>query len=595
MGNQIRDIQTSETSHSYALDKNVSVPLRSGGVIRCNVYRPKSSKIDDKYPVIITYGPYGKDVHYSYFHPGSYEEVDPGHKTDHSAWETPTPLYWTEKGYIVIRADEVGTGQSPGFLDALSSTTIDSFHDLIEWAAEQPWSTGKVGLLGISYFAVTQWLVAARNPKGLAAIIPWEGFSDFYRDAVRHGGILSNAGIDYIWNRQMGSNQYGLPGRAARNWGEDTIEGDLTTEELEANRTTIVQGAREAPFRDGERSASVNLNPEDIQVPVLSVANWGGILLHLRGNVHGYMRAGSEFKYLRFIVGRHDLPFYYPEEVEVQRSFLDAFLKGDDRVGWSRKGEVPPVDVVLRKGDVGYNNPEGEKQFPRRKENEWPIARTQYTDLFLSPDGTLLWENAGVCEPRKIGYRALGNVNSMQFVSFTTPPFQLETEVTGHIVVHLNVSVTRDPGGSTPSDIDLFLSLRHLSTSGKEIYYTGTTGEPAPVTKGWLRVTLRKTNPQHPLHQPWLPYREYLSTDVQPVIPNDVYGVDVELWPTNVVVGEGERLVLDVGSGDTDGTGIFKHDDPTDRAESVFKGTNFIHFGLRYVNRITLPIIPNEK
>src|SRR6187402_3433622 len=82
----------------------------------------------------------------------------------------------------------------------------------------------------------SQWRVAALRPKGLAAVIPWEGMSDYYRDRCRHGGILSNKFIDFWWNRQVLSNQYGLPGRRARNWGPDTIEGDLTDEELKQNR-----------------------------------------------------------------------------------------------------------------------------------------------------------------------------------------------------------------------------------------------------------------------------------------------------------------------------------------------------------------------
>jgi putative CocE/NonD family hydrolase len=77
-------------------------------------------------------------------------------------------------------------------LDPISKSTTDGFFDVIEWAAEQEWSNGKVGLLGISYFALNQWRVAARKPRGLAAMVPWEGMSDYYPEAARHGGILSN-------------------------------------------------------------------------------------------------------------------------------------------------------------------------------------------------------------------------------------------------------------------------------------------------------------------------------------------------------------------------------------------------------------------
>ena len=109
------------------------------------------------------------------FHPKSFAEVNSEHRSQHSAWETPDPAFWTSHEYVVLRVDERGCGQSPGMLDSMSSTTSDGFFDVVEWAAQQPWSTGKVGLLGISYYAGSQWRVAARKPKGLAAMIPWEG------------------------------------------------------------------------------------------------------------------------------------------------------------------------------------------------------------------------------------------------------------------------------------------------------------------------------------------------------------------------------------------------------------------------------------
>jgi predicted acyl esterase len=152
-----------------------------------------------------------------------------------------------------------------------------------------------------------------------------------------------------------------------------------------------------------------------------------------------------------------------------------------------------------------------------------------------------------------------------ELVTFITPPFEKEIELTGHIVAHLNVSLTPDPAGPTPSDIDLFLTLRYISPHGKEVFYTGTAGDPVPLTKGWLRVSLRRLNVDHPKHRPYLPWRDYVSADVQPAIPGEVYAVDVEVWPTNVVVEKGGKIVLEVASGDTQGSGIFLHDDPADR------------------------------
>ena len=143
-----------------------------------------------------------------------------------------------------------------------------------------------------------------------------------------------------------------------------------------------------------------------------------------------------------------------------------------------------------------------------------------------------------------------------------------------------------------PSDIDLFVTLRHFGPDDREIFYTGTAGDPVPLTKGWLRVSLRKVNEQHEKHRAWLPHRDYTSRDVLPVIQGEVYAADVEVWPTCVVVGVGDSLVFEVSSGDTQGSGIFLHDDPVDRSPEVFQGTNHIHFGKRYENYLTLPVVP---
>ncbi|KAJ4286848.1 hypothetical protein N0V90_013101 [Kalmusia sp. IMI 367209] len=590
---QVKDAKKVDaTSFPYIFEENAVVQLKTSsvGIIRCNIYRPKAQ--NGKFPVLVTYGPYGKDIHYKDFHAKSFAEVNTEHHSAHSAWETPDPGFWTKHGYAVVRADERGLGQSPGFLDTMSRGTSEAFFDVVEWAAEQSWSSGKVGLLGISYYAGSQWRVAARQPKGLAAIVPWEGMSDYYRDRCRHGGIFSNKFINFWWNRQVVSNQYGLPGRAARNWGPDCVDGDLSDDERERNRQDQNIDNTKNRFRDQEYYSSKEYDMGDIQAPLLSVANWGGILLHLRGNVEGYLQAGSEFKYLRIITGRHDLPFYYTEEVEVQRSFLDAFLKGEDRVGWTVKGRVPAVDLVLRKGDVAFNDAEKDKAYKRRTENEWPIARTQYTKYYITPDKRLTHVQPGITRPHKLSYEALGSLENPKLLQFTTSAFEQETEITGHIVAHLNVSMSPYASGPTPCDIDLFLTLRYISPSGTEVFYTGTAGDPVPLTKGWLRVSLRKINSLHPRHREWLPHRDYFSTDVQPVIPGDVYPVKVEIWPTNVVVEKGGRLVFEVSSGDTQGSGIFLHDHPEDRSEHTFAGLNHVNFGEKYINWISLPIIP---
>ncbi|KAH7327456.1 Alpha/Beta hydrolase protein [Rhexocercosporidium sp. MPI-PUGE-AT-0058] len=579
-----RQVITDE-ENQIVFEKNVSVPMGDEFPVRCNVYRPIAPD-DAKFPVLVTYGPYGKDIPYSDFLESSFKEVNPEHKSKYSAWETPEPTYWTKQGYAIVRADERGTGQSPGHLNIASAETSSCFAKLIEWVAVQPWSSGKIGLLGISYYATSQWGVAALRPRGLTAIIPWEGVSDHYREWSRHGGILSNTFYSLWWNRQVGPNQYGKPGRAAASWGEDTIDGDMTEDELKANRTQ--RQDETCRFSDQEYYAGRTVKLDNIEVPVLSVANLGGNLLHLRGNVEGYTWAGSKLKYLRFIVGRHDLPIYYHDEVEVQKSFLDAFLKGEDRIGWSVPGKLPPVSLILRKGDVGFNNPEGEQAFQRRDELAWPIPHTQYTRYHLNIDGALGTTRSGA--NGKKSYKALGTLENPSLVQFVTPPFEKETEITGHIVGHLNVSVTPDHP-ATENDIDLFLTIRHLNAQGNEVFYTGSMGDPVPLVKGWLRLSLRKVDESNAKHRPYLPHRNYFNSEAQPVDSDKVYSVDVELWPTSVILGKGGKLICEVSSGDTQGVGIFRHDSEVDRPHEKFAGMNHIHFGEQFENYITLPII----
>ncbi|KAK7890538.1 hypothetical protein LTR67_007746 [Exophiala xenobiotica] len=595
MPNKLRDDlhKVDTTSFEYIYEENATIPLNEGrGIVRCNVFRPKGSE-DAKFPVLVSYGPYGKDIHYSVFHAASFAEVPEEHHSPHSAWETPDPGYWTRHQYAIVRADEVGLGQSPGVLNTMSRDTSLAFKDVIEWAASQPWSSGKVGLLGISYYAGSQWRVAARRPKGLACIVPWEGMSDYYRDRCRHGGILSNTFIDFWWNRQVIVNQYGRPGRAARKWGPDTIEGNLDEEELRASCHDQNIDNVKNHFLDDDYYATKDYNMSDIEVPLLSVGNWGGILLHLRGNVEGYMNAGSRHKYLRFVTGRHDLPFYTKECVDLQRSFLDAFLKDNDPLGWSRD-EQPKVGYKIRLGDVGFNDVAAEAAYPTRYEKAWPIPGTKYTRYYLTPDHGLADSPTG--KDGSLFYKALGDLKNQQLVQFTTEPFEKESEFTGHVVAHLNVSVTAEEGLATkPSDIDLFLTVRHLNAEGKEILYTGTVGDPVPVTKGWLRVSLRKVNEKSPRHHAWHPHREYLSTDHTPLVPGEVYPVDVEIWPTNVVISPGDKLVFEVSSGDTQGAGLFEHNSKEDRNEATFGGTNHIHFGKDHENWLMMPLVPAKK
>ncbi|GJN69855.1 X-pro dipeptidyl-peptidase (S15 family) protein [Purpureocillium lilacinum] len=543
----LKNLHVVDESGPYVLERDVDVPLKRSTpqtkddplLVRANVYRPKK---EGKFPVLCTYGPYGKDIPYEQFHSHSFADVNPHQKSKHSAWETPDPAFWTSNDYVVVRADERGSGNSPGKLDSMSSATCDGFVDVVEWAAVQPWSNGKVGLL------------------------------------------------EYWYDRQVGSNQYGLGGRTERNWGTDSLEGVLSAEELAENRADQTIDTAKYKFRDEEYYKSRDYDLADIEVPVLSVANWGAIHLHLRGNIFGYLGIGSKLKYLRFITGRHDLPFYYDEEVAVQKSFLDAFLKGVDPEGWSTPGKLPPVSLCIRRDNPGFNNPKAERDaFPRRPEMEWPLARTVYTDFHFCKSMGL--ERSSTSE---VGEGLVTYTAPKGGVTFVSAPFEEETEMTGHPIVRLSVSAEAD-GDKVPSEIDVFATLRHIDANGKEVFYTGAVGDPVPLARGWLRVSLRATT-KHPTEMSKIiPERDYLSTDVEPVKAGEVYTVDIEIWPTNSVFLPGDKVAIEISSGDSEGVSVFEHNHPDDRDPEKLGGLNAIHIGGEFQNFLRLPIIPAKE
>src|SRR2546426_509836 len=202
------------------IDWDVPITLADGLVLRADVFRPVDA---GKYPVIISYGPYGKWLHFEDLYTDQWRrmaeqhpDVVEGSTNKYQNWEVVDPEKWVPDGYALVRVDSRGAGWSPGLIDVWSPRETRDLFECIDWAAAQPWSTGKVGLCGISYYAINQWQVSGLQPPHLTAMIPWEGMADFYRDMNYHGGILSEfAGKWYP--RQVSTVQYGLGGLARKN------------------------------------------------------------------------------------------------------------------------------------------------------------------------------------------------------------------------------------------------------------------------------------------------------------------------------------------------------------------------------------------
>jgi predicted acyl esterase len=505
-------------------------------------------------------------------------DVIEGSTNKYQNWEVADPEKWVPDGYVCLRVDSRGAGRSPGFIDPRSPRETRDLYLCIEWAGTQPWSNGQVGLLGISYYARNQWNVASLQPPHLTAIIPWEGASDSYRDGAYHGGILCAFSGNWF-KKQVMTVQHGLGKRGfvSPNTGE-LVGGPetLSEEELAKNRVDLRKELTEHPLDDPyhrERSPDWS----KVTVPLLSAANWGGQGLHLRGNIEGFARAASKQKWLEVHGLEHWTEFYTRYGVTLQKRFFDHFLKGIDN-DWKSQ---PKLQLQIRRVNG----------LVVRGESEWPLARTRWSRLYLNPaDRSLSWEP--VRAKGSVTFEALGDG-----ISFMTPPLEQEMEITGPVASKMFVS-------SSTTDADLFLVLRVFAPDGKEVVFQGALDPHTPIGQGWLRASHRKLDPKLGTE-----YRPYHTHDVvEPLKPGEVYELDIEIWPTCIVVPAGYRIALTVRGKDYEyagegerittfvnvmkGCGPFLHDDPKDRPPEIFGGKVTLYAGGDQAAYVLLPVIP---
>jgi uncharacterized protein len=579
--------ERSEQRDGMRIDWDVSITMDDGVVLRADVFRPVT---DGQYPVILSYGPYAKGLAFQDGYPSAWQrmaekhpDVAAGSSNLYQSWEVVDPEKWVPHDYACVRVDSRGCGCSPGYIDHWSPRETKDFHDCIEWSAVQPWSNGKVGLSGISYYAINQWHVASLQPPHLAAMCIWEGCADFYREMTHHGGILCTFPENW-YDMQVKTVQYGAGerGKRSRVHGELVCGPEtLSEQELARNRSDFGRVIFEHPLDDDHHKARSPVWSK-VTAPFLSAANWGGQPLHPRGNFEGFGRAASKQKWLEVHGIEHWTHFYTDYGRELQLRFFDHFLHGKNN-GWDRQ---PKVYLQVR-------HP-GEK-FVARAENEWPLRRTKWTKLYLDPESGALDEKV---KTRKAvqSFEAMGDG-----VTFLTEPFKHATEITGPSALKLFVS-------SSTADADLFVVLRLFTGDMKEITFQGAIDPHTPIAQGWLRASHRKLDKK--LSKPYRPYHAHDTK--QPLKKGQVVELDVEIWPTCIVAPAGHRLGLTIRGRDyvypgasggklsnfkneLTGCGPFLHDDLRDRPPEIFAGTTSLHFGQGRRPYLLLPVIPPQK
>ena len=469
------------------LERDVPIRLRDGVTIYADVFRPVGN---DVCPAILAWSPYGKEIGGQMLDDVPLRSGVPLDATSGlEKFEGPDPAYWVAHGYAVVNPDKRGAYMSEGTLlywgheDALDGC------DVIEWIASQKWCNGKVGMSGNSWLTVSQWFIAAERPEHLAAIAPWEGFCDHYRESGTRGGIPTPEFPEMI--AETFSSAHGM---------------------LEDQPRMIV----EKPFLCDywlDKAARV----ENIDIPAYVVASYTNSV-HTHGTFAGYRRMASKEKWLRVHNTNEWFDYYTPENVDDLRRFFDHYLKGMDN-GWEK---TPKVRLSVL-------NPGG-RDIVGRAEDEFPLARTVYRKLYLSAADSTLQASLPQQEITDI-YQSAAKDNKVTYRYRMDKP----TEITGYMKLHLWVSAPDH------DDMDLAVRVEKLSKDG----------QPLPdragnriVATGQLRVSLRQLDTLRTTEAE--PY--YTFTGEQKLKPGEIVPVEIEIWPMGLFFEKGEILQLTVGA-----------------------------------------------
>ncbi len=524
-------------------EKDVWIATRDGTRLSANVFRPAAP---GEYPVVMAFTAYdknkGPDRYPKLLRNSLKPDFDLGSfsVSEWTSWEGPDPAFWVPNGYVVVYVDSRGFASSEGDPSTLSTRDREDFYDAIEWAGTQDWSNGNVGLNGVSYLAISQWVAASGNPPHLKAIIPWEGQSDPYREVLYHGGIPEIAFTSF-WIRKMraGSNGAPLPHPTLFNFAH--------------RRPSLMRWVQQRP------STTSGIDLPAIKVPALIAATWSDQGLHTRGSFEGYKRIASEQKWI-FTHGRAKWDVYYSDEaLAYQKDFFDHFLKGEDN-GFDERPRVRlEVRVGLREYQVHYAD-------------DWPVPGTEYRPLYLDANGTL-----AASTPGEAGTNSYHSDYSRAEFSHT---FAEDTEITGNMKLKLFVST--DEG----DDMDLFVGIRKLNAAGREVTFYAKTGyTKGPVAMGWLRVSQRALDEERSTPwQPVLTHDEKLPVERGSIIP-----VEIEILPSSALFRAGETLRLVV-----QGRDLFEHP-ALAHGYPVNRGNHTIHSGGEYDSHLLVPVVPRPE
>ena len=519
---------------SLSVQRDLPVVVRDGTTLRVNVVRPAHG---ETFPVLLSAHPYGKDnlptrrgrgwrvsIQYRVL-----RQTGPLHFSSLTGWEAPDPAWWAAQGYAVVNCDLRGAGTSAGTARLFSDQEGEDVHDLVEWAAAQPWSTGAVGLVGVSYLAISQWEGAAQQPPSLTAICPWEGLTDPYRDLMLPGGIRED-GFVKEWS-------HGLKGVR------------------QAYRLSDEQ--RRHPLRDDWWQGLVPALAK-ITVPALICGSFSDNNLHTRGSFRGWERVSSADRFLYTHRSGKWATFYSPPARAAQLKFFDRYLRGHDVPA------PPRVRLEVRESrDVIAGV---------RDEDTWPLDRTDWQPLYLTAAGL------AAEPPEQAGRLTFGTLKHGACWEWTVPA---DTELTGPMALRLWLHA------DGTDDVNLFAGVEKWRGRAY-VPFEGSYGFGRDrVTTGWLKASLRALD--EPNSRPFDPVPA--CTRREPLAPGQVVAADIALGPSATLFRAGETLRLVVAGRWLWPHNPFTGQFPA-AYEKGPQGRCTLHWGPDHPARLLIPVIP---
>ncbi|MDG2304164.1 MAG: CocE/NonD family hydrolase [Candidatus Binatia bacterium] len=539
---------------------DVRIPLADGTHVTANVFRSKSAAArGEKVPVVMCAHPYDNHLIPALGKtplggpPQQYrlipQEDAPTFSTL-TSWEAPDPNFWVRAGYAVVNMNMPGYANSGGRPTLFSASQTEAFGEAIDWVGTREWCTGKVGLSGVSYLAISQYAVAAGQtsrgvPSCLRAISPWEGISNLFQDMFREGGVAETGFPVFWWHTEV----------------RPTI--NCSVEEFGASEGHLPQEVAEAhPFYDDYWRAKVPAL-EAIDLPMLICASFSDQGLHSRGSLRAFRKARSAQKWL-YTHRRLKWDSYYSDEVlGLTRAFFDCFLKDDTENGFL---DQAPVRLEIRSSRETIHEV--------REEQEWPIARTSYRRLYLASEELT---EAAVPKESELIYDARTGQLRLRFA------FTEDTELTGYMKLRLWVEARSDGTEPTPDDMILFAGVEKIDGHGQKVRFYGSVGNHADImTRGLLAVSRRKLDRAQ-------------STRWEPVLKNDqdeklqagqIVSVEIALNASSTFFAAGEGIELIVSPTEIVPSPPFRKDARTNR------GVHVIYLGGRYDSHLLIPVVP---